>query len=258
MSRIVKSHGVHLTDEVFKIKETPIVHKRPPAEIGEDGLPIEEGQEMYAQAPEQGQWAETAPHPMQEEIVQGAMSEAARILQEAVQEAEANRTEVMARTRYEAEKMRKEADEEGRRHGFASAVGEIKDAVQNLENVVARFEADRAGYEVEFEEKLKWMAAEIASKVLAKKVAEDDTEMLQMVEKAVASVQREAWVRVEVAQEMTHLIERLVAIFEANTNIEVNGVPSPVGTVRIETPSGVIDASLKTQLENIKAYFKNM
>lgn len=258
MSRIVKSHGVHLTDTVFKIKETPILHKRPPLEMGEDGQPLEAGQDIYAQGQETGQWQEMPPHPMQEEIVQGAMSEAARILEDAVKEAEASKTEVMARTRYEADKLRKEADEEGRRHGFASAVGEIKDAVQKLEETVAQFEADRAGYEVEFEEKLKWMAAEIASKVLAKKVAEDDTEMLQMVEKAVASVQREAWVRVEVAQEMTNLIDRLVAIFDANTNVEVNGVPAPVGTVRIETPSGVIDASLKTQLENIKAYFKNM
>ena len=91
--------------------------------------------------------------------------------------------------------------------------------------------------------------------LLAKKVGEDDTVMLEMVDKAVQGVRNEAWVRVDVAQEMVHLIDQLTQLYAGQDNIGVSAIPATPGTVHIETPSGMVDASLRTQLSNLREYF---
>lgn len=268
MPNIVHWGRVHMTDEVYHIADTAPKRKkkRPRPEFTAEGVPegAAEGQEPEeGAAPGEGGYDEYEEYEdvdhspqIQAEIIQSAMAEAARIVQEATQEAEAQKQEMLAQVQYEAEKIRADAAEEGQRHGYASVVGEMKEIAGSVEQAIARFEGDRAGFEAEYEEQLTWMAFEIASKVLAKKVAQDDTEMLQMVEKAVRSVQNETWVRVEVSQEMTRLIGRLTEIFDAQANVEISAVPATPGSVQIETPSGVVDASLKTQLENLRQYFE--
>jgi len=189
------------------------------------------------------------------EIIQGAMAEASRILEDALRNAESARAEALAGLQDEADHLRREAQEQGHREGLATAVGTVQDAADKLEQAVARFEGERAGFETEYEGNLKWLALEIASKVLAKKVGEDDTVMLEMVDKAVQGVRNEAWVRVDVAQEMVHLIDQLTQLYAGQDNIGVSAIPATPGTVHIETPSGMVDASLRTQLSNLREYF---
>jgi flagellar biosynthesis/type III secretory pathway protein FliH len=79
--------------------------------------------------------------------------------------------------------------------------------------------------------------------------------MAEMVQKAVQGVRNEPWVRVEVSQEMVRLIDRLSTLYDQSAGVEVSAIPAAAGTVHIETPSGVVDASLRTQLENLREYF---
>ena len=269
MPRIVRVGGLHLTDEVVKIHDlgpAGIFKKGPPprpspAEAGEetDGLGGWE-----AQLPEQ----DLAPAnygmessalgsavAVREEIVQGAMAEASRILEEAIVKAEQAKAEYLLQAKAEVEELRLAAAQEGRREGFLQVTEEVRQTAEGLEAAVASFEGERAGFEAEFEEQMKWLAIEIASKVLAKKVADDDSEMLEMVQKAVQSVRAEPWIRVEVASEMTRLIDGLTALWDGQPQVEVSAVPAEPGTVHIETPTGVVDASLRTQLENLREYF---
>ncbi|MGD9560557.1 MAG: FliH/SctL family protein, partial [Oscillospiraceae bacterium] len=236
---------------------TPARAARPPAPAdGADG----EGRELQ----QPGQDAEisseaggyAAPgEPMNQEIIQSAMAEASRLLENALREAEDTRGQMLDKVRQEGEEIRQAAAEQGRREGFTSVVGEMQQVADRLEQAVASFEGERAGFEAEYEEQLKWLAIEIASKVLAKRVSQDDTEMLEMVDKAVQSVRSEPWVRVEVAQEMVRLIDRLTELYAEQANIEVSPIPAAPGTVHIEMPSGVVDASLRTQLANLRDYF---
>ena len=61
--------------------------------------------------------------------------------------------------------------------------------------------------------------------------------------------------RVDVAQEMVHLIDQLTQLYAGQDNIGVSAIPATPGTVHIETPSGMVDASLRTQLSNLREYF---
>lgn len=190
-----------------------------------------------------------------EEIIQSAVAEAGRILEEAVHKAEAAREEALQQAREEADRLRDEAVQEGRRQGMTEAGARMDALSGEVVDAVSRFEGGRAAFEAEYEEHLKWLSIEIASKVLAKKVSEDDAVLAEMVDKAVQSVRSEPWIRVDVAQEMTRLIDRLTELYAEAANVEVSAVPAAPGTVQLETPSGLVDVSLRTQLENLRGYF---
>lgn len=193
---------------------------------------------------------------VKQEIIQSAMNEAGRILEDAVRQGEAQKAQLLGQAQQEVEMMKLQAQEEGRREGYAAVAGEVNEVAGRVEDAIATFEGERSGFEKEYEEELKWMALEIASKVLVKKVSEDDAEMLEMVDKAVQGLRNEAWIRVDVAQDMVHLIDRLSQLYGSESNIQVQPVPTEQGHVTIESPSGVVDASLHTQLQNLKEYFQ--
>lgn len=264
MSRIVKSHGVNVTDDVFKLHEdgpafvsapTPAPAPAAAATSNTEGhQPFVIPEHVVRWPAEEG--GEEEIHPMAQELVQNAMDEAARILEQAVQESEARKAEILAQARYEAEKMKQNALEQGRKEGAMTTADEVRQAVNKLEAAIARFEGDRAGFEQEYEDGMKWMSLEIASKILAKRITGDDADMLQMVEKAVHTVEKEPWVRVEVAQDMTRLLAGLENTYREFGNVELVPTSAPHGSVQIETPSGVMDISVATQLENLKNYFR--
>lgn len=266
MPRIIRTSGLNLSEDALKIRDiTPFVvsekaRREKPDEPDSDGFILEADapqQEDFTNMPAIGSdgYPVSDSSAVREEVIQSAMSEASRILEDAVRKAEEERQQRLSGIMQEAEQLRRQAEDEGRREGLEITMAQIKQTADDLEKAVARYEGQRAGFESEFEEQLKWMAIEIASKVLAKKVSEDDTEIAEMVQKAVAGVKNQPWVRVEVAQEMTGLIDRLVTLFDDQQNIEVVPIPAPAGTVQVETPSGIMDASLKTQLANLREFF---
>lgn len=270
MPNILKSRRVNLVDEVVQIRDMAPRRKKPkprpegepePADFTEldlagmeDGAPGEDFDRGPA-AEYTDDYQFESPQ-IKEEIIQSAMGEAGRIMEEALHKAEEARGEILAKAQFEAEQMKKEALEEGRKQGFSSVISEVNQIATGVEDAIAAFEGERAGFEVEYEEQLKWLAVEIASKVLAKKVADDDAEMLEMVNKAMQSVRGESWVKVEVAGDMTHLLDRLAELYKNQENIDVVPSNGPPGSVMIESPSGVVDASLQTQLLNLKNYFQ--
>lgn len=269
MPNIVRSGGLNLSDEVVKIKDLfPVT---PPAAKGaaQDDFTADFSTEEEAQAPDfqeqdglEGEDFTPAPKSAsrsisKEEIIQGAMTEASRIIEDAIKESEAIRAEQLAQIHVEAARIRQSAAEEGHREGFAQVVQQVQESARALENAIALFEGERAGFESEFEKQLQWMAAEIASKVLVKKVEADDSELLEMVKKAVQGMKNEAWIRVEVSNEMTRLIDLLIQAYDGWDQVDVSAIPAQPGTVKLETPAGIVDISLRTQLENLREYFRS-
>ncbi|MDL2293597.1 hypothetical protein LJC60_03090 [Ruminococcaceae bacterium OttesenSCG-928-D13] len=280
MPKVVRYGGLTLSDEVVRIRDMAPSPEGGPvsaakkveageetfepldfdaAAVDEEGIDSPAGADgedqrdapAFDEAPARG----ADPGPVREEIIQSAMAEAGRIIEDAVREAQARKAEILADAQFETEQMQQQSVEEGRKQGLAAVVGDMQAAADNLQSAIASFEGERAGFEAEYEEQLRWLAIEIASKVLAKKVDDNDAEMTEMVDKAVQTVRSEPWIRIEVAQEMTRLIDSLTALYDGQSGIEVSGIPAAPGTVHIETQSGVVDASLRTQLANLREYF---
>lgn len=268
MTKIMRIGGVKLSDDVVKISDVCANIKPKPRAVvhsvtENDAVLVGAELPEHMNAPpkvsaEERSEADTAVQlggGIKEEIIQGAMQQAGHILEEAVGKAQKVREEQIASAQAEINILRHKAEDEGKAEGRRQVLGDVAKATNELEDAVVRYEGARAGFEAEYEEQLKWLAMEIASKVLAKKIHDDDAEMTEMVQKAVQGVKSEPWVRIEVAEEMTRLLASLSDVYAGQENIEISAVPTAAGSVHIETPSGVIDASLATQLENLRHYF---
>ncbi len=267
MSNILKSTRVNLVSDAVQIQDiTPCF--MPPQD---GGRPAAEGFADMEMAPLQTDAATLNAHQtgaagnnptgnpgdaVSEQLIEDAKKEASDIIDDAMQAAEQQKQQLLQQAEQEMAAQKQQVLEETRAQGLAEGAQHMQTIVDELEQTVASLEGDQAGFEAEYEENLRWLALEIAAKVMAKKIRHDDTEMLEMVHEAVQEVRDEPWVRVEVSHTMTGLLEELMQLYQNETHIEVMPTEDSLGTARIESPSGVVDASLQTQLSNLKDYFE--
>lgn len=196
-----------------------------------------------------------------EEILQQAREEASMIVSRAEVQSRLDHDRLLEQTAAEMESIKRQAHDEafqqGLQEGLRTQVQKIEGFISRMEQSIAALEGEQAGFMAEYEYNLKWLAWEIASKVLGKRIAEDETEMVSLVKTAVASVKNAEWITIEVSEKMTGLVDQLARELKASgeERIEVRGIAAPEGTCVIDTPSNMIDASVYSQLENLRLYF---
>lgn len=241
MPRIVKYGSVVVSDEVVSIREN---------HSDTQGVPDEVVVEDSAQTLAEAQAAAA-------ELLQRASEEADRIRQEASEQAMRERISLLEQTERDAEQIRQQAYELGMSEGMRDQCAAVGRLIESLEEAVSRIEGEQAGFMAEHEANLRWLAHEIASRVLAKRIGEDDAELASLVKAAVGSVKNADWVSVELSDKASTLIEQLSQELRKTEGdrVEIRGVPAPSGTCRIETAEELIDASVYTQLSNLKEYF---
>lgn len=261
MPRIFQANNLILSDEVFTISDDEFDTDRPleVLELPEDdqfeepeGEPGPEDQDTVSARLSQA---------AAEQILQQAREEASRIVNQATLQAQLDHDHLLAQTAAELEQIKQraydEAFEHGRADGARTQVEDVKDAIAAMELNIAKLEGEQAGFMAEYEYNLKWLAWEIASKVLGRKIEEDETEMLSLVKTAVSSVKNAQWITVEISDKMTKLIDLLTRTVRKSgeERIDVRGITAPTGTCIIDTPDGLVDASVYKQLENLRIYF---
>ena len=189
-------------------------------------------------------------------VIEKAAEHAKLTIAKAIEQAQAQREDILAQAVKEAQAIKQQAYEEGVQTGMQSKTGEINDCIKKIELAISVMEGEQAGFIAEHEENLRWLALEIAARVLNKRI-DDDKEMESLVKAAIKSVKNAEWIRVEIAESMTGLIDSLTQLVKQNEGgkVQVIGVTEPVGTCIIDTPQGRIDASVYTQLANLKEYF---
>lgn len=245
MLKIVKSGSVVLSKDVFTIQDKSAEHphiSEEQAEIQGDLRSQEELDQAIA---------------MSEAIIEKAMEDAERMRAEAQNEIEFARAAMMEQVALEAEQVKQEAYQLGIQMGAAAEAETIAQCIHNLELAVARIEGEQEGFMVEYEGNLKWLALEIASRVLSKRIEQDDSEMMSLVKSALATVKSTEWIKVELSQDMTGLIDALGQELKraGEERITVRGISAPPGTCIMDTPASKLDASMYTQLQNLKEYF---
>lgn len=252
-----------VSDDVFTIEDeeldegAPLEVLEPPGDdFVEDDLLAEEESEEDTVALE-GTRREAA------EILQKAREEAAMITNKAAIQAQLDHDHLLEQTAVEMEQIKKQAYEEAYQKGMAEGARDqansLRDCMTSLIEGVSHLEGEQAGFMAEYEYNLKWLAWEIASKVLGRKLEEDETELVSLVKMAVASVKNAEWITVEVSEKMTGLLDTLSKEFRrlGDDRVEIRGISGPDDTCIIDTPDGLIDASVYRQLENLRIYFAN-
>lgn len=199
-----------------------------------------------------------------------AKVQADAILAEAEQEARELREKAMADLEAELEELKSQAHTEGYQAGFAQGMAEgrqearlqLEQAASQQEKEVAAFlkEAVKVRDQLieDSKQDLKELALAIAEKVIHVSLKNSGDILVRMIESATAKKRRCEWVQVYIADRdvrtsantVPELTEALSRLSDRVRVIPMTGDES--GTCIIEMPDEIIDASVSTQLDNLR------
>lgn len=203
-----------------------------------------------------------------ENIVSNAIKQAETIIAIATEKAETmhrgelenievQRKKMLADIEQQAKQARQYAFQQGYNEGHTNGVHvqseKIIACTNALEMMIGYVEGELSGFLTEHESNLKWLALEVVEKILQVKLEEDDSIMLNIVTEVIEKVKKSDWVKVQLSNKAIGLIDNLKHIIAPH--VEITTAPLPLGTCIVDTPSGILDVSILTQLENLKEYF---
>ena len=270
MSKIFKSFWKPAADTyVLRPAEDLVVEPPPPLP------PSEEPSEEAADEQEQEQTREQESEPVPEESPQEkelkyARLQAEAILRDAGKEAEAYREEARRAVEQELEELREQARQDGYNSGYAQGMDDAlkegrrqidelsKEQIESVERFLETAARERDRIYDDCREDIKDLALAIAEKVIRVSLKNSSDILLRMVDAATDTHQRCEWARIYVAdsdlegkaftvpeltEQLGHVAERIRVIPMAD---------DAPGTCIVELPDVILDASVSTQLGNIK------
>ena len=248
MPKVIRQTNTAACDQVVQIPDALPPLPQPPAPlITEDGDTVVFEERAEDQLPEISpqQLAEEQAQELTKRLMQTARGEGERILQAA---------------REEAEKLREEAAKQGYRQALEEKQQEISSQLAELNALMQTLQQRQEAFFETYQNGLTTLSIEIAQKVLGSLIREQETLLLPLVEQAMATVKNEEWITVQVSERMPVLVDYLKRDLLATGNaegrtVEVQAADLPEGSCLIQTPEGVLDASVQTQLENLKTMF---
>lgn len=246
MPSVIKSLRVEQLDGVVVIPD------------GTPPLPPVSEEEPEA-APQQETPAEVAARV--EEMVAQARQTAQQQAAEILERARLQQEELLSRARQEAEQLKQQAREEGFGAAKAEMRQEIEDCMQQVADTMDQLQERQTFYMKRYQRELGSLAADVASKLIARRIAADETELVELVRRAVATVKNAEWISVEISDKLTELTGRLQEEFSSPAyggRVEVTPRPMPADSCILQTPDGVVDASVPTQVENLRQAFADL
>jgi len=185
---------------------------------------------------------------------------AARILEEAY----AQRDNIVNTARDEAGRIREQARQEGYEQGLKQALCGIGQDIAGIRSSVERIGGEFGEFEQRLGSGIADLSFMMAEKILRKKVEYDETELADMIEKAVLSERDRENITLHMPAQAVKLIETLEKRLEplrekglgGGGAIRIKTEERPLGFVQVETEEGIVDASLDVQLGNLKKHLE--
>jgi len=245
-SKVLKSQDVNISQitlaiaDTFRRKELPEGLTQPETEEQETEIAeMIMGNDCEAQLEEQLELKSQA-------IINKANQEAALIIQKAQQEAAL---------------LKNQAYELGYLQGSEYKINEIHDCIAALDEGFRSLEISLDERMNNYEKNMHLLAIEIASKILHKNLAKNDLAMLELTKHAVGLVKSSPWIEVTLSNKLhKHLkfIEKELKVIAANSEMRINFQEVPADTCIVESLEGIIDASLSTQINNLKLLYQQI
>ena len=249
-------------------------------EMEEDPLPVPEeepeavffdftvGGEGEAEVQEDGPAKERPREP--ETPVHYAQLQAELILNQAREEAEQILAQARQRAEAEQEEIRAGARDEGYREGYAQGIAKaMDDSVRDREATAARLEKEvqaflekaslaREEMLLQTREELLELCLSIAEKVVRVSLKSSSEVIVRMIQTATERMKRQEWVHIYIsgcdARQLAQISPALTSTLGALSQ-HIKVVPmgdDEIGTCIVETPEEIADASVSTQMSNIR------
>ena len=270
MSKILKNFWKPAADTyVLQPAEDLVVEPPPPpSEEPPEGTADEQ---VQVQDTEQEQESESVyEESPQEKELRYARLQAEAIIRDARKEAEAYQEEARKAVEQELEQLRDQARQDGYNSGYAQGLDDAmkegrrqidamsKEQIQSVERFLEAAARERDRIYDDCREDMKDLALAIAEKVIRVSLKNSSDILLRMVDAATDTHKRCEWARIYVADSdlegkaftVPELTEQLGHVAERIRVIPMADDES--GTCIVELPDVILDASVSTQLGNIK------
>lgn len=243
--KVIKPGYIGQSDEVVMIPDEP-----------------QTAVQQDTQSEQQAEVDESRLQAIYEGMLLKAREESNRLSEKIVGNALAEKERIIAQAHEEAKEVKQTGFREGYAEGAAEKQALIESGLEKAENSLQELRAEHQRYMREYEEELKNFALEIASEIMCKHITEYGVGMLELVTRAISSVKDADWISVEVSNSMPELISMLEQELETakniKSNIEVVPKDLPPDACILQTSDGMIDASISTQVENLKAFLNQV
>ena len=213
---------------------------------------------------------EPPPEPKKETPVHYAQLQAELILNQAREEAEQILAQARQRAETEQEEIRAGARDEGYREGYAQGIAKaMDDSVRDREATAARLEKEvqsflekaslaREEMLLQTREELLELCLSIAEKVVRVSLKSSSEVIVRMIQTATERMKRQEWVHIYIsgcdARQLAQISPALTTTLGALSQ-HIKVVPmgdDEGGTCIVETPEEIVDASVSTQMSNIR------
>ena len=235
-------------------------------ELLQEALDITVGGEAEEEPPE----PEPPPEPKKETPVHYAQLQAELILNQAREEAEQILAQARQRAEAEQEEIRAGARDEGYREGYAQGIAKaMDDSVRDREATAARLEKEvqaflekaslaREEMLLQTREELLELCLSIAEKVVRVSLKSSSEVIVRMIQTATERMKRQEWVHIYISgcdtRQLAQISPALTSTLGALSQ-HIKVVPmgdDESGTCIVETPEEIADASVSTQMSNIR------
>ena len=213
---------------------------------------------------------EPPPEPKKGTPVHYAKLQAELILNQAREEAEQILAQARQRAEAEQEEIRAGARDEGYREGYAQGIAKaMDDSVRDREATAARLEKEvqaflekaslaREEMLLQTREELLELCLSIAEKVVRVSLKSSSEVIVRMIQTATERMKRQEWVHIYIsgcdARQLAQISPALTSTLGALSQ-HIKVVPmgdDEIGTCIVETPEEIADASVSTQMSNIR------
>lgn len=262
-------------DTIEMDEEKEELPEPPPEETGEDApapditAPDEEAEEPPEEPEPDVPEPQRAP-PGPDTPVQYAQLQAELILRQAQEDAEQLLVNARAAAKEEQEQIRAGARDEGYRVGYAEGTAKaMEDAVRDREATAARLEKEVQGFLekanmareemlLQTREELLDLCITIAEKVVRVSLRSSSEVIVRMIQTATERLKRQEWVHIYIsgcsakgAAQISPALTTALGALSQHVKIVPMG-DDESGTCIVETPEEIIDASVSTQMSNIR------
>ena len=239
MSRLVKGRCVNLDREAF-------VYHIPAYPVA---VPGEEATENVAPGRD---------YEAEENAVYAAVEAQRRKAREIIQEAERISDSTRTAAARQAAELREQARREGYQRGYEQgkfqALAENEEILERLKRLMEDLDRGREALTRQNEQKMVDLALEIARKVVADRIEQDDESFLRIFKKAVEGLSGQKIVRLSISEHeiefATAHADYLRSLVQDAEKLEIQVIEGAAqGTMIVDTEDVSIDASVAKQLE---------
>ena len=168
------------------------------------------------------------------------------------------REELAEYFRDDLEELRLNAAQKGYADAMAQKKGELKECILRVDQQLAWMQELQADFMSRFSEELKYLAIDVAEKLICTRIEENDLTLQRLVMQTVSGVKSADWLDVEVSEQLVGLVEELKRELEKpeyHGRASVTASACPADTVRVSTEDGTVVASVSTQANNLRELF---